>query len=111
MIRVREFEMDGVKLKLASMNFAMAEKFVEDGKAFLEKMKAGELRPQAWMERRNAALLDALKRAGTEWDEVKLKEELDIPLIEFFYDSLLKFSGLTPGEAVAVSASPSSEAA
>lgn len=111
MVRTKRFEMDGVSLKIASMSVAEAEAFVDEGRVFIERMKTAEVKPEEWLARRDRAVIASLVKAGGEWDEDKIKHEFDLPLLDAVYSAILEFSGLKPGEAVAVSASPKSEAA
>ena len=111
MVRTTSFEMDGVSLKIASMSVAEAEAYVEQGNEFIRRMKAGEVPPTEWIERRNRMVLGSLAKAGGEWTIERLKDEFDLVQMEELSSRILEFSGLKPGEAVAVSASPKSEAA
>jgi hypothetical protein len=110
-IRVCNFEMDGITLKLASMSVNEAEAFVKEGNEFIERMKREELKPEEWLTRRNKVVITSLNKAGGIWTEETLKEEFDLPLLDAFYSRLLEFSGLKPGEATAVLASSKSAAA
>jgi hypothetical protein len=113
MIRTCDFQMEGISLKLASMSVAEAEQFVNEGNDFLERMKRGELKAEEWIERRNRAVVASLSKAspGVKYDVDWLKNELDLPTIAAAYDRILDFSGLKPGEAVAVADSSKSVAA
>jgi hypothetical protein len=113
MIRVRDFEMDGVKLKIASMSTREARQFVKEGTELLERVKRQGSSSEAWLTRRDMAVIASLNKAGAspEWTSEKLEEEFDLPLLDAVYSAILEFSGLKLGEAVAASASPKSTAA
>jgi hypothetical protein len=110
MIRVCNFSMDGVEVKIASMSVAEAEIFVKESGDLIARAKQGSVANEEWMQRRNKTIIAALAKAGEEWTEEKLKSELDIPTLDALYLKILEFSGLRSGE-VAAAASPSPKSA
>lgn len=127
MIRVFDFEMEGLKLRVAAMSFNMAQEFVKKSRELIEqgkKAEAGNGEPVAaetWNEREHSTILASLKRAGNEELTIdKLRDEMDIPTMNALYLFILEISGLRPtgtpkvsdtGEATAASTSARSEAA
>lgn len=113
MVRTCDFEMDGVKLKIASMSTGEAKAFVKEGNEFLERMKSGEVKPEEWVSRRDRAVIASLNKAAgsTEWNEARIDADTDFALLTALYDAILKFSGLKPGEVTATLPSPKSTAA
>lgn len=102
-MRVCNFEMDGVSLKIASMTVREAEEFANETKALIEKQKSGAEVPVAeWLDRRNQTVLCALNKADGEWTVERLKNELDLPTLDALYLKILEFSGLRTGEPPAV---------
>ena len=99
MIRVVNFSMDGVELKLASMSWAEAEKFVEEGRALLERQKIENI-GEEFVKRQLETVSRSLVKAGGEFPVDKLKAEFDMPTVTAIFTKVLEISGLatTPGE-------------
>ena len=94
--------MDGVTVKLASMTWAQAEKFVEQGR----EMLARDPKPadSEWVDRTLDTIVISVRNAGQQSDfsvEGKdgLKELFDMPTINAMFLKVLEISGLrTTGE-------------
>ena len=102
-MRVVEFSMDGISVKLASMTWAQAEKFVAEGQALL---KNTETKPEQWLDRTLMTVGTSLIGAGTAAEECtpdRLKEQYDMPTMNAIYFKILEVSGLAvkQGEAAA----------
>jgi hypothetical protein len=97
MIRVCDFQMEGVKLKIASMSFSLAEKYVKESGELLART---DVKPEEWMTREHQTVLEALNRANSNgdgsWTVERIRDEMDIPTINAIYLRILEISGLRP---------------
>lgn len=90
-MRTKNVTMDGASFKLAPLNLEQVERFTKEETTVHD------------------VILWSLQNAGLDWDEDKLRKELDVVLRQFLFDEILLFSGLKqqeskqPGEAGAVS--------
>jgi hypothetical protein len=114
MIRVCKFEMDGVELQLASMSLNEADAFVKKSKSMLREDRTVDPTADEWLELQIDLVHTALAKAMGDKAPAKdkMRDEMDLPLINALYVKLLEFSGLrATGEVTAVSSSPKSAAA
>ena len=103
MIRVREVTIEGATFSIASMSVSEAEKFVAEGNEFLKQARAGELKAEDWLGRRDRAIIASIKKAVPDSDITieKLKSEFDLVVFEQLFSAILAHSGLKPGEVTA----------
>ena len=102
-MRVVDFSMDGITVKLASMTWAQAEKFVAEGQALL---KNADTKSEQWLDRTLMTVGTSLIGAGATSEECtpeRLKELYDMPTMNAMYFKILEVSGLAvkQGEAAA----------
>ena len=116
MVRVFDFEQDGVKVKLAAMSWTLAEKHVAEGQELLAR---GDVTPNEWFQRIVKAVETSMERAdaGAENTLQGLKDAYDVPtlkdVIPAMYERLMVVSGLRnpEGEEKAAPISANSAAA
>jgi hypothetical protein len=114
MIRVFDFRMEGSDevIRLASMSEGIAKRYVEKSREMLKQQQ--ELPLDVWLDRRNATILESMKRAGTE-SSPEFLSEFDIPTLDAMLIFILEKSGLrattSEGESKAVLISETSKAA
>jgi selenophosphate synthetase-related protein len=100
-IRVVPFQMDGLNIKLASMSWAQAEKFVEEGKKLVER--GADVSNDEWLARTLQTVHASMVKAGAESNggPASLKDEYDMPTLNAMFTKILEISGLrtTQGEA------------
>jgi hypothetical protein len=120
-VRICKFKMDNVEFDIAPMTWAQSEKYQEQGRELVRREKEGtdKPKPNEWLERAAQVIVDSLNRVHSEekYTVDRVKEEMDLALIEYLYREILKISGLgivgdeSAGGAPAASTSRASAAA
>lgn len=114
-MRIREVTMDGFSIKISPLSWDEAEKYIEEGRALLNR----DPKPttEDWAKRtldsvcftlnKAAGTLEGNKNGTKQWDLKRVTSELDMVFIQHIYQEFMKMSGLrveaTKGEAQATS--------
>lgn len=96
MVRVFDFSIDSITVKLGIPNESLMERHIEEGVKLVEQNKTEPIPGTAWNERRRRFVADCMNLADSDkkWTADKLKEEFDSGALNAMSNAIYEKCGI-----------------